>query len=247
MTIKTISPALVLALCLSVSPVHAMVQEQPEVPRPSDNFAAKFLKDHASLWASPVKIKRGDVKWLLPLSAGAAALVASGADWGVSQDLRNTESIRPASRFLSKFGGGAPMMGASGAIFAFGRLTGNNKAAETGLLASQAVLHSQLLVGGIKLLVNRERPNKVDGQGQFFGGGRSFPSGHAATTFAFAAVVSDRYKSPWVKIGVYSLATGVSLSRIGGLNHFPSDVLIGATIGHLIGRYILRQHSSEIQ
>jgi membrane-associated phospholipid phosphatase len=48
-----------------------------------------------------------------------------------------------------------------------------------------------------------------------------------------------------VVIGAYSLATAVSLSRIGGMNHYPSDIAIGAAIGHLIGRFILRQHPGD--
>ena len=71
-------------------------------------------------------------------------------------------------------------------------------------------------------------------------------SGHAATSFAFATVVANKYKNKkLVVIGAYSLATAVSLSRIGGMNHHPSDIAIGAAIGHLIGRFILRQHPGD--
>ena len=40
-------------------------------------------------------------------------------------------------------------------------------------------------------------------------------------------------------VGSYGFATAVSLARVGGLNHFPSDVLVGAVIGELIGRYVV--------
>src|SRR6266566_92952 len=73
-------------------------------------------------------------------------------------------------------------------------------------------------------------------QGKFWGGGRSFPSGHSATSFAFAAVVAHRYpKNKWVKWGAYALATGVSLSRYAAKKHYPSDILIGATLGYVTG------------
>jgi membrane-associated phospholipid phosphatase len=98
----------------------------------------------------------------------------------------------------------------------------------------------------LKILFNRERPNKVGGTSGFWDGGRSFPSGHAATSFAFATVVAGRYKDKKLAvIGAYGLATAVSMSRIGGLNHHPSDVLIGAAIGHLIGRLILHRHPAD--
>jgi membrane-associated phospholipid phosphatase len=110
-------------------------------------------------------------------------------------------------------------------------------------MALESVIQTQLVVGGIKLVSNRERPNKGLGEGRFFSGGRSFPSGHAATSFAFATVVADQYKDkPWVAVGAYGMATAISLSRVGGLNHFPSDVLIGGGIGYLIGKFVLHRH-----
>jgi membrane-associated phospholipid phosphatase len=45
-----------------------------------------------------------------------------------------------------------------------------------------------------------------------------------------------------VKLGAYALATGVSLSRYPAKKHFPSDILIGATIGYVTGTY-LANHS----
>jgi membrane-associated phospholipid phosphatase len=41
---------------------------------------------------------------------------------------------------------------------------------------------------------------------------------------------------------VYSAATGVSLTRVLGQEHFPSDVLVGGAAGWLIGRYVVRRH-----
>jgi membrane-associated phospholipid phosphatase len=131
----------------------------------------------------------------------------------------------------------------SASMWTIGKFTDNERISHTGRLATAAVLQTELLVGGIKLLASRERPDKVGGEGEFRAGGQSFPSGHTATSFAFATVVANEYRDkPWVSVGAYGMATAVGLSRIGGLRHFPSDVLIGATIGHLIGRYILRHH-----
>src|SRR5258708_6392200 len=68
---------------------------------------------------------------------------------------------------------------------------------------------------------------------------RSFPSVHSATSFAFAAVIAQRYpKNKWAKWGAYALATGVSLSRYPAKKHYPSDILIGATLGYVTGTYL---------
>jgi hypothetical protein len=240
---------LIVLLMIGVAmPASLMAQSEsapePVIRAPRENFAAALLKDQTHLLSSPFHIRRGDVKWLLPLSAGAAALLAT--DHKVSAAVKDAEDIRPASRFLSRLGGGAPTMIASGSLYGIGKLTHNDKAADTGLLATEAILHSQLVVQGLKMMFNRERPEKINGNGGFWDGGRSFPSGHAATSFAFATVAAGKYKDKkLVVFGAYGLATAISMSRIGGMNHHPSDVLIGATIGHLIGRYILHRHTSD--
>jgi len=213
---------------------------------PHTNLVGRFLRDQGRIWVSPLHIRRGDVKWLLPLSAGAAALLAT--DRRLSDDIRTNDSLRSPSKFLSNFGGALPMAGASFALFGIGKLARNEKAASTGKLATEAVLQSSIVVQGLKMAFDRERPDKIGGQGSFWGGGKSFPSGHAGTTFAFASVVAHQYHNkPLVVLGAYGLATSVSLSRIGGLNHFPSDVLIGAAIGELVGRFILHRHKDELR
>jgi len=90
----------------------------------------------------------------------------------------------------------------------------------------------------LKLAFDRQFPYTPNSTGKFWGGGRSFPSGHSATSFAFAAVIAHRYpKNKWVKLGAYALATGVSLSRYPAKKHYPSDILIGATLGYVTGTY----------
>jgi len=72
--------------------------------------------------------------------------------------------------------------------------------------------------------------------------GSSFPSGHAITAFAFAAVLwmSLRHEEHCVfkrfsQILALLLAVGIGLSRIAMGVHFPQDVLAGACMGWLAG------------
>jgi hypothetical protein len=44
----------------------------------------------------------------------------------------------------------------------------------------------------------------------------------------------------------YGLAGGVSLARVAGKDHFPSDVLVGSTIGWLIGRQVYSAHHNPV-
>ena len=61
----------------------------------------------------------------------------------------------------------------------------------------------------------------------------SFPSGHSAFFFALSYVVwHQNKKAGWV---LFSLSSVISLSRVVSGVHWPSDILVGALIGVLIG------------
>jgi len=65
----------------------------------------------------------------------------------------------------------------------------------------------------------------------------SFPSAHAATSFA-GAVSYSRLGLP--AIPLYALATALSASRLYLGVHFPSDTLAGALLGTALGRRFAR-------
>ncbi len=87
----------------------------------------------------------------------------------------------------------------------------------------------------IKEIFKRPRPCQTLGEvRQLFpcGGGKSFPSGHATNTFAVAMVVMLFYR----RVGQYVMvwAFFVSLSRVYGGVHYPSDITGGAISGALM-------------
>jgi undecaprenyl-diphosphatase len=61
----------------------------------------------------------------------------------------------------------------------------------------------------------------------------SFPSGHAVTSFMAAFVLSGRF--PRARHPLLALASLIALSRIHLGAHWPSDVLVGAALGILVG------------
>jgi membrane-associated phospholipid phosphatase len=118
-------------------------------------------------------------------------------------------------------------------------------AASTGVTAIEAIAAANAIVALLKAGTNRQYAFMHHSRGEFWEGGKSFPSGHSAASFAFASVLTHRYPhNPWVRWGAYALATGVSLGRLAGKKHFPSHVLVGATVGYVTGAY-LADHSRE--
>jgi undecaprenyl-diphosphatase len=66
----------------------------------------------------------------------------------------------------------------------------------------------------------------------------SFPSGHSASAAAFAVAVGD--VQPALRLPLRAAATVVAFSRVYTGVHYPSDVLVGATAGALLGRLVSR-------
>ncbi len=65
----------------------------------------------------------------------------------------------------------------------------------------------------------------------------SFPSGHTTFVFMFSSILSYYY--PRYRLLFYGIAVWIGLERIEDNAHFPSDVLGGAILGLLVGRFIL--------
>ena len=61
----------------------------------------------------------------------------------------------------------------------------------------------------------------------------SFPSGHAASAFAFTTGAAQ--EMPWLAVPLGAVATAVAFSRVYTGVHYPSDVLAGAALGTAIG------------
>lgn len=57
----------------------------------------------------------------------------------------------------------------------------------------------------------------------------SFPSGHTAFAFAFAALLSEAYSV--VALLAYTIASLIGLSRVFLGVHYPADILAGAALG----------------
>ena len=108
------------------------------------------------------------------------------------------------------------------------------RAAIRGLTAVGVTSIAANLVG--KHLFYRSRPDRsvvVAGREARMPTSSSFPSGHAASAFAFATAVTTEF--PWLSLPLYGLATVVGYSRIHVGVHYPSDVMGGGVLGSALG------------
>jgi undecaprenyl-diphosphatase len=87
---------------------------------------------------------------------------------------------------------------------------------------------------GVKPIARRRRPDRV-ASAQFAARhvpmprSASFPSGHAASAFAFAYAVGRHL--PALALPIRFLAVGVAYSRVHTGVHYPGDVVVGSVAG----------------
>jgi membrane-associated phospholipid phosphatase len=88
---------------------------------------------------------------------------------------------------------------------------------------------------GMKPLAQRRRPDRGGGHAMFAARrvpmpeSASFPSGHAASAFAFAYAVGRHL--PGLAVPIRLLAGAVAYSRVHTGVHYPGDVVIGSIVG----------------
>jgi hypothetical protein len=224
----------------------------PNAPEPQADvtmkgFPKRFVQDQKAIWTSPAHIRIQDLDWLVPLAAVTGLAIATDRDamlHVVPIDAKQNKRSIDASNVLT---GG--MVGAPVALLGWGELRNNPRARETGLLGTEAIVDGLVVEQVMKVAFLRERPAIDNANGKFFqtsvGIDGSFPSNHTVLAWSSAAVLADEYPSMLNRLLIYSAATGVSMTRVMGREHFPSDVLVGSAAGWLVGHYVFRRHHKE--
>ncbi len=168
--------------------------------------------------------------FLVGVGAGAAAAVHP-ADTHVNPSLVNASWAHPVFVAGAYLGQSYTLLGAATTIYIVGRARGNGRISHMGSDLLQSVAVAEAMTEAIKYTARRERP---DGSGI-----GSFPSGHAADTFAFATAI-ERHFSWKLWVPAYGLASYVAASRLHDNVHYLSDVVFGAAVGVIAGRTVTR-------
>lgn len=200
--------------------------------------------DQKRIWTSPFHLHPHDAAWLIPFAATTGVLI--GSDSHTMERARSNPDAVNLSTNISN-GGLAAMVALPAAMYAFGSLRGSPRARETGLLSGEALINSLIVDEALKAVFARERPTLTDGNGRFFQtvSNASFPSTHSMLSWTVASVISHEYPGSFTSILAYGVATTVSISRVTAREHFPSDVVVGAALGWLIGRQVYHAHHDQ--
>jgi membrane-associated phospholipid phosphatase len=165
---------------------------------------------------------------VIVVTAGGAAALIHPYDASLTETFSTSPTLATVLGPGKVIGGFAVQFGGAWVAYGLGRAFDNPRAAMVGADLVRAQLVNTIFTQGLKLSINRTRPD---------GDNWSFPSGHASGTFANAAVLHRHFG--W-KVGApaYAVATYVAASRLQANRHFASDVIFGAGIGLISGRAV---------
>jgi membrane-associated phospholipid phosphatase len=202
-------------------------------------FIEHMIEDQKNFWMSARDIAGPGARPFFAF-AGFTGLVMAGDSW-LSKQVIGTPSRMTLSTHLSDYATYS-MIGAAGGAYLLGQATGNDHLQETGFLSGEAAINSAAISYLLKTVTQRQRPYQGNGNGNFFHGGTSFPSEHAAIAWSIASTVAHEYPGPLSQFLSYGVASAISLGRITGRQHFPSDVLVGGALGWYFARQVFRAH-----
>jgi len=229
------------ALALQDSPAVPPASKAQEPPAPYHSgwgsLAGESLHDFG-------RFPRRRSTWVILGVGGAGALLAHQADAYVQTHIVGSdtaEKIFVAGKWL---GSAEVQVGTAVGLYLVGRYlvaprpdgSRTNKATHLGFDLIRAQILSQVIVQGIKYSVQRDRPT---------GECCAFPSGHAATAFAAAAVIERHfgYRGAWPTM---LAASYVAASRLVDNRHYLSDVVFGSAVGMATGWTVVGGHGRDV-
>jgi PAP2 superfamily len=237
-----IAPILVLALALYDQPPAQEEQKPPDPQQQKAEVKEPPTPPHTGFRALAENLVE-DVKKLpakqnlyLALIGGGLAAAVHPADQAVNESfVRHYDSVNTVFAAGKYIGNTPEQVALSVGTYAFGRIFDKPKVSHLGMDLLQAQILTEMMVEPLKFATRRTRPDGSNRQ--------SFPSGHAAITFATATVL-ERHLGWRKSLLAYTIASYVAASRLHDNRHYLSDVVFGAAVGSIAGRTVVH-HASD--
>ena len=241
---------ILVAACTILSQGQTPDQEHPSFPFSQIESSESVVEvksvpknlfvDQKDFWTAPLHFAEKQWDWALPSILVGGLLIK--ADQNIEGHVPHNNGTVSHSVTASNAGAAALVAGGGG-LFLLGHLQHDDQKRETGILAGEAAIGAFADSELFKYAAGHERPFTGSGTGRFFVGGDSFPSTHAAVSWAIASVIAHEYPGPLTQLFAYGIAGGVSASRWAGQKHFASDIIIGSALGWYMGYQVFRSHS----
>ena len=220
-------------LVLGAVPDFAQVVGQPAGPAPTPRHTG--IKAMFKDLASDVTHLPSKENLFWAGVGGGLALAAHPFDDDVNEALVGSDFATAFFKPGRVLGSLPVLLGSAITVYVVGRSKDNPKVSHVGMDLIQALILSEGITQPIKYIVGRERP---DGSSA-----TSFPSGHAADTFAFATAL-ERHLGWKGAVPAYIVASYVAISRVPANRHWLSDAVFGSAVGIIAGRTVTR-HGRE--
>src|SRR3954470_7771167 len=223
----------------STSPVFApdtldtVIAQQPAGPPPTPRHTG--IKTLATHLVTNFKYLPSKENLLWAGAGGGLALAVHPFDDDVNEALvgnDTAEKIFKPGEILGELG---TLLGSASVVYAVGRIKDQPKVSHLGMDLIEALAMSEALTQTLKYTVRRERPDHSSKT--------SFPSGHAADTFAFATAL-ERHLNWKYSIPAYVFSSYVAISRLPANRHWLSDAVFGSAVGVIAGRTVT-SHEAE--
>ena len=200
--------------------------------------------DEKDIFTSPFHVNRHNaLEWLVPIAVTGGLIVG---DRRIAGTLENSRGQVAWGGRISNIGASYTLIPIVASSYVYGAWRDNAKGREIGVLGTETLVDSLIVVEVLKEIFRRDRPDDKH-PGDFWAGGSSFPSGHAMESWSIASLLDHEFEhKKIVGITAYTLAGIVSAARIAARKHFASDVVAGGTMGWFIGRHVFDTHMSHL-
>ena len=209
------------------------IAQQPAGPAPTPRHTG--IKAMAKHLVTNFKYLPSKENLYWAAAGGGLALVAHPFDDDVNKALVGNSAAEKFFKPGEILGELPTLLGSASVVYAVGRIKDQPKVSHLGMDLIEAIAMSEALTQALKYTTRRERP---DGSGK-----TSFPSGHAADTFAFATAL-ERHLNWRYSVPAYIFSSYVAISRLPANRHWLSDTVFGATVGIIAGRTVT-SHEAE--
>ena len=218
--------------CCGYTPIPPPCEccEQPTFGEDLSHFTLHTFED---AW----DVLNADNLLVLGLTGGGAIALHQDADDRVRRwTARHPERWGDAAETLGDVGDYPVQLSVLVGMYAYSRFSEDDQLDDFAGTLLRAYTVNAAYTVLLKGIANTDRPTDKEEGGRY-----GFPSFHASSNFAVAAVI-DEYYGLDVALPMYAFAGAVSYSRIDERVHDLSDVLYGAVLGYVIGKSVARKH-----